>query len=103
MDTNKTYKELKEKAKMQGIKGYSTMNKGDFMLALHGVRVPKKLRKNQVSVGTQTNFLICNECGLKDLVTKLYANQRKIAHIDDMEIDVETGEVLGYEVDYSRY
>ena len=80
------------------------MNKDDLILALQGKRVAKRLRKNQVSVGTQTDFPICNECGLKALTTHLCfkadREKRKIAHVDGIEIDVETGEVLGYEVFY---
>ena len=82
------------------------MNKDDLILALQGKPVPKKLRKNQVSVGTQTDFPICNECGLRRFVTHLCFKadaQRKLAYVDGMEIDVETGEVLGCEVDYLRY
>jgi len=100
-------KELRQQAKAQGIKRYSVMNKDDLILALQGKPVPKKLRKNQVSVGTQTDFEMCDECSLKRLVThlSLRANveKRKIAYQDDLEIDVKTGEVCGYEIDYSRY
>jgi len=93
-------KELRQQAKAQGIKGYSVMNKDDQP-------VPKKLRKNQVSIGTQTDFEVCDECSLKKLVThlslKANVEKRKIAYQDGLEIDVKTGEVCGYEIDYSRY
>ena len=49
-------KELRQQVKAQGIKGYSVMNRDDLILALQGKPVPKKLRKNQVSIGTQTDF-----------------------------------------------
>ena len=100
-------KELQKQAKERGIKGYSTMNKGDLELALEGKRVPKRLKRNQVSVGTQTDFPICKECALQRYVTHLKfvndAKQRKIAYDSDLKFDAETGEVLTYEVDYSRY
>ena len=96
-------KELRIQAKEQGIKEYSTMNKSDLVLTLQGKRVPKRLRKNQVSVLTQTDFPICNMCGLQALTLHLCfkadAERRKIAYDCDMMVDIDTGEVLGY----SRY
>ena len=107
-------KELRQQAKAQGIKGYSVMSKDDLILALQGKPVPKKLRKNQVSIGTQTGFEMCDKCSLKKFVTHLKfkadrlrgyenAEMRKIVCEDDLEIDKKTGEVCGYEVDYVRY
>ena len=104
-------KELRQQAKAQGIKGYSVMNKDDLILALQGKPVPKKLRKNQVSVGTQTDFEMCDKCSLKKFVTHLkfkadrlkHAEMRKIVYENDLEIDEKTGEVCGYEVDNVRY
>ena len=106
-------KELRQQAKTQGIKGYSVMNKDDLILALQGKPVPKKLRKNQVSVGTQTDFEVCDKCSLKRFVTHLkFKADRlrgyehavgKIVCEDDLEIDEKTGEVCGYEVDYTRF
>ena len=111
--------ELRKQAKELGIKGYSGMNKEDLSLALQGKRVPKRL---QTSIGTQSDFPVCNECGLKALVTHLSfkadakdrppvgrakgvaAQHDPVGHkvqqrciVDgDIEVDVETGEVLGY-------
>ena len=109
-------KELRQQAKTQGIKGYSVMNKDDLILALQGKPVPKKLRKNQVSVGTQTDFEVCDKCKKQRFVTHLkfkadrlrrlgyeHAEMRKIVCEDDLEIDEKTGEVCGYEVDYVRF
>ena len=101
-------KELRATSEAQGIKGYSVMNKDDLILALQGKPVPKKLRKNQVSVGTQTDFEVCDKCSLKRFVTHLkfkadrlrlsyeHAEMRKIVYQDDLEIDDKTGEVCGY-------
>ena len=112
--------ELRKQAKERGIKGYSVMNKEDLSLALQGKRVPKRLKKNQTSIGTQSDFSVCNECGLKALVTHLSfkadakdrlpvgrakgvaAQRDPVGHqqrriVDgDIEVDAETGEVLGY-------
>ena len=105
-------KELRKQAKERGIKGYSTMNKEDLFLVLQGKRPPKRLKKNQASIGTQTDFPVCNECGLKAIVThlsfkmdakdRLAAQQRCIVD-GDMEFDLETGEVLSCEVEYLKF
>jgi len=63
--------ELRKQAKERGLKGYSTMNFTDLCLLLAGKPVPKKLRKNQVSVGTQSDFPPCNDCGLQQLLMYL--------------------------------
>ena len=82
------------------------MGKFDLQLLLSGKRVPKKLRRNQVSIGTQTDFPVCKDCGLEAYIMhlsfKAAADQRKIAYDDILEIDVETGEIVGCDVDYSR-
>ena len=103
-------KDLRQQAKAQGIKRYSVMSKDDLILALQGKPVPKKLRKNQASIETQTDFEMCDKCSLKRFVTHLkfkadykHAKMGKIVYEDALEIDEKTGEVCGYEVDYSRY
>ena len=99
--------ELRKQAKEKGLKGYSTMNINDLQLLLAGKRVPKKLRKNQISVGTQTDFEACQNCALKNAFTHLEfkseAKNRKIVYDGDLQFDSETGELLGCEVDYSKY
>ena len=100
-------KELRKESKERGLKGYSTLCKTDLELLLAGKPIPKRLRKNQVSIGTQTDFPICHTCGLQAYATHLCfkadAELRKIVHDGDMKIDAETGEVLGYDVDHTRY
>ena len=91
-------KELREKARKQGFRGYSTMRKEDLELLLDCKPIAKRLRKNQVSVGAQTEFPICHECGLQRYMThlafKANAEERRIAHVDNnMRIDMDTGEV----------
>ena len=91
------------------MRGYSTMCKRDLELLLEGKPVPRRLHKNQLCVETvQTEFQICHECSLQNAFTQLHfqadaIERRKIAEIDDMQIDMETGEVLNYEVNYVRY
>jgi len=57
-------------------------------------------------VGTQSDFLPCDACGLKALTThlsfKAEANQRKIIYDGDLEFDAETEELLGCLVDYEK-
>ena len=81
------------------------MDRGELGLLLAGKKVPKRLKKNQVSVGTQTDFLPCNDCGLRAYITHLCFKadaKRRIVVDDGVDIDAETGEVVGYELDYSR-
>lgn len=96
--------ELRKQARDKGLKGYSKMCKADLQLLLAGKRVPKKLRKNQVCVGTQTDFRVCNDCGLEAYMThlsfKAEAEKRRIAYDGDLEIDIDTGEIVGCAVDY---
>ena len=98
--------DLKKLCKDRGLKGYSTLCKNDLIMLLGGKRVPKRLKRNQVSVETQTDFPPCNECGLKALMTHLIfkANsQCKIIYDGELEIDAETGEVVSWGVvDYSK-
>ena len=100
-------KELRQKAKEQGLKGYSTLSKDNLQCWLAGKPIIKTLKSNQVSVGTQTDFPICLGCMTKKCVSHMLfkddAKKRKISCLDGLEIDTETGEVLACEVDYARY
>ena len=102
-------KELKEQAKEKGLKGYHRMGKRDLQLLLAGKHVPKKLKRNQKCVDTQTDFPVCNECGLKAYVTHLSfkadadERKRKLVYDGDLVFDGETGELVECEVDYNRY
>ena len=98
-------KELKKKAKEKGLKGYSIARKHELELAL---REGVLLHKNQKSIGTQTDFLSCDNCKLSHLIDsmkkpKQRENRDKIIYDGDQEIDADSGEVLRYRVDYSRY
>lgn len=94
--------ELKKQAKERGLKRYSKMNVFELQLLLSGKRIPKKLRKNQVSVGMQTDFKPCNDCGLRwyidDHLMYKVDKKRKIIYDGDLEFDGETGELCGYDV-----
>ena len=84
-------KELRKQAKDRGLRCYSTMRKGDLELLLQGKPVARRLRKNQVCVETQTEFLLCKDCELKRVFTRLHfqadaIERRKIVEIDDMWI-----------------
>jgi len=98
---NDTIARVEEEAKERRLKGYSTMGIGDLQLLLAEKRAPKKLRKNQVSVGT--HFPPCNACRLEALATHLSfkAKQRKIIYDGDLEFDAEIGELLG--CDYEKF
>ena len=88
--------ELRKQAKERGLRGYSTMDRGELFLLLAGKKVPKRLKKNQVSVGTQTDFLPCNDCGLRAYMTHLSFKagaKRRIVADDGVEIDAESRRV----------
>jgi len=94
--------ELRKQAKERGLRGYSTMRKDDLCLLLAGKPVAKRLRKNQVSVKTQTDFRVCNDCGLRQYIDDhlMYKVERKIIYDGDLEFDANTGELVGCAVDY---
>ena len=104
---NRSLNELRHTAKEQGLKGYSTLTKENLILALQGKPIVKKLGKNQVCIGTQTDFPKCVECFSNELVFQaiLKTNQKKPAIIydGDLEVNADTGEVIGCGVEYSKF
>lgn len=97
---NETTTRSTKKAREKRLKGYSRMNVYDLQLLLAGKQVPKKMQKNQVSVGTQTDFRVCNDCSLRQYIDD-HLMYRKVIHDDDLKINAEPCEVLGFEVDCS--
>ena len=101
--------ELRKQARERGLKGYSTLSKDNLERLLQGMPLVKKLKSNQVSVGTQTDFPPCKDCALTQLIRDhlMYKDdarqRRKTTVLDDMEIDVETGEVVGCAVEGMRW
>lgn len=89
-------KELRRQAKKKGLRDCLTLCEDNLEVALQGKLVSKRLRRNQVCQETQTDFPICRECVLQAYIThlkfKTAAEKKKIAYINDMEIDVETVE-----------
>ena len=82
-------------AKEQGLKGYSGLKKFDLQCLLK--------KKNQVSIETQTDFEKCLECYTSILRYRAKLQlKRRVAYDGDLEIDVDSGEVIGCSVDYSK-
>ena len=103
---NCSLNELRHIAKERGLKGYSNLTKENLILALQGKPIVKKLGKNQVCIATQTDFPKCIECFANELVFQAeLKNQKKpvIIYDDDLEIDADTGEVIGCDVEYSKF
>ena len=106
--------QLRKKAKERDLKGWSRMNKPQLKRLIE-----TGIRPNQVSVKTQTEP--CKECNLRVFIEHMHAKaaalgiqktvvsiseieeaerraaQRNIVHDNDMRVDKDTGEVLGYE------
>ena len=97
-------KDLRSEAKKRKLRGYSLLNKKQLIAALKGEPIYKK---NQVLVETQTEFSICNTCGLERYVDhlkfKAAAKEGQIVYDDDMTIDIKTGEIVDFDVDCSKY
>ena len=66
---NDTVKRTKKKSEGEQVsEAYSTMRKEDLELLLQGKPVPRRLSKNQVSIGVQTEFGVCHECRLQHAI-----------------------------------
>ena len=101
---SKSVKQLRKEAKELGLKGYSTLSKDQLIQLLSGEMIEKKLKKNQKSKETQTEFKQCEECSLDQelyRVTLKAERIRRIVEEDGVRIDVDTGEVLGMTVETS--
>ena len=104
-------KERKE-AKERGLKGYSTLSKDQLIQLLNGEMIEKKIKKNQKSKETQTEFKQCEECALSTMLYQLTLEaekneikaerKRRIVEEDNgVIIDIDSGEVLGMTVETS--
>ena len=109
---DKSIKELRCEVKERGLKGYSTLSKDQLIQLLNGEVVKKKLKKNQKSKETQTEFKQCEECALSTMFYQLELEaernkikaerRRRIVEEDNgVVIDIDTGEVLGMTVEMS--
>ena len=100
-------KELRIEAKERGLKGYSTLSKDQLIQLLNGEMIEKKLRKNQKSKETQTEFKWCEECAMSTLLyqlslkTEIKAERRIVEEDNGVIIDIDSGEVLGMTVETS--
>ena len=108
-----TVKDLRMKAKEQGLCGYSTMNRRQLEQLMKGEKVVK-YRKNQSHAETQTEdlpkchdceeILACHRCFLLDFTDKMLmkSERRNILVENDIKINMDTGEVLGPVVSSTR-
>ena len=102
-------KELRKEAKDLGLSGYSTLSKDQLIQLLNGELPTKKLKKNQRCQETQTEFKQCEECAMSTLLYQLTLKaerkkikaKRRIVEEDGVRIDIDTGEVLGMNVETS--
>ena len=101
---SKSVKFMRKEAKERGLKGYSTLSKNQLIQLLNGEMIEKKIKKNQKSKETQTEFKQCEECSLDQELYRLTLKterRRRIVEEDGVRIDVDTGEVLGMNVETS--
>ena len=100
---SKSVKFMRKEAKERGLKGYSTLRKDQLIQLLNGEMIEKKIKKNQKSKETQTEFKQCEECSLDRELYRLTlkAGGRRIVEEDGVRIDVDSGEVLGMTVETS--
>ena len=109
---DKSLKELRKETKDRGLKGYSTLSKDQLIQLLNGEVIKKKLKKNQKSKETQTEFKQCEECALSTMFYQLELEKernktltkirKRIVEEDNgVIIDIDTGEVLGMTIETS--
>ena len=80
----------------KGERVYSTLSKFNLQLLLAGKPVSKKMKKNHISVESQTDFRPCDDCGLGALMTHLcFKADMTIVYDGDMEIDAASGKIVG--------
>ena len=103
-------KELRKEAKERGLKGYSTLSKDQLIQLLNGEMIEKKIKKNQNSKETQTEFKQCEECALSTMLyqltleaerNKIKAERRIVEEDNGVIIDIDSGEFLGVTVETS--
>ena len=68
---SKSVKFMRKEAKERGLKGYSTLSKDQLIQLLNGEMIEKKIKKNQKSKETQTEFKQCEECSLDQELYRL--------------------------------
>ena len=68
---------MRKEAKERGLKGYSTLSKDQLIQLLNGEMIEKKIKKNQKSKETQTEFKQCEECSLDQELYRLTLKTEK--------------------------
>ena len=99
-------KELREKAKEKGLKGYSGLSRANLERLLAGEKPIKTLNKNQVSKAVQSEFPLCQNCELKQVTDFMIMGStvnRDIVYDGVSQYDAKTGELLGVEVAYVKH
>ena len=100
-----TLKELRLLAKEAGLRGYSTMTKSELEQSRRGEKVVR-YKQRQAHHATQTEFSQCSDCALQTQMDMMCWQaerpKRKTVVVDGVEIDIETGEVLGAEIEHER-
>ena len=119
-------KELRKQAREKGLKGYSTLCRGDLESLLANGALQ---RRETVTVKKRSSFSVCEDCLLRRVVTclifisdgeepapkrfrveivkklvyeRLHEDAKQRVYDGDLEFDAETGELVDCAVDYSR-
>lgn len=92
---------LRKEAKLLHVPRYSKLNKDKLIEAI------RKAKYKDVS--TQTDGPYCKPCveiayekNLEKSLQNLAKKSRRIVDVEGIQIDVDTGEVIGCEIDYTR-